>query len=228
MAEARGPDWFGLGVTAPYKKAVASLVDEVEADAATIGAVNNLVRRDDGRLVGINTDAPGFRTGVELAMGHPLAGGDVVVAGAGGAAHAEIVRTFRGNATVELEGVSVGGFDPLRSLASHMGMDVVDLDSQSLYIPKATAHFLVQDQRVTLEKLTLEVGGAELQLQGDYAFDGTAKLLVRADLRGIRRSWAPAHPGSVGSVPRMADLHFAGPLRNLEMVPTAQISQTQP
>jgi shikimate dehydrogenase len=90
VADARGPDWFGLGVTAPYKKVVAGLVDEVEADAATIGAVNNVVRTEDGRLVGINTDAPGFRAGVELAMGRPLDGADVVVAGAGGAAHAVV------------------------------------------------------------------------------------------------------------------------------------------
>ena len=38
-------------------------------------------RTDDGRLVGFNTDAPGFRAGVELAMGRPLARRDVVVAG---------------------------------------------------------------------------------------------------------------------------------------------------
>jgi shikimate dehydrogenase len=90
VAQARGPDWFGLGVTAPYKRVVAGLVDEVEADAATIGAVNNVVRTDDGRLVGINTDAPGFRAGVELAMERPLDGTDVVIAGAGGAAHAVV------------------------------------------------------------------------------------------------------------------------------------------
>ena len=60
VREARGPDWLGLGVTAPYKRVVAGLVDEVEADAETIGAVNNVVRTDDGRLVGFNTDAPGL------------------------------------------------------------------------------------------------------------------------------------------------------------------------
>jgi shikimate dehydrogenase len=90
VAAARGPDWLGLGVTAPYKQDVARLVDEVEGDARVIGAVNNVVRTDDGRLIGINTDAPGFRAGVELAMGRPLAGVDVVVAGAGGAAHAVV------------------------------------------------------------------------------------------------------------------------------------------
>lgn len=87
---ARGPDWLGLQVTAPYKRLVASLCDEVEPDATTIGAVNSATRTAEGRLLGFNTDAPGFRAGVELAMGRTLAGADVVVAGAGGAAHAVV------------------------------------------------------------------------------------------------------------------------------------------
>ena len=49
VTAARGPEYLGLGVTAPYKKVVANLVDEVEPDAARIGAVNNVVRSDDGR-----------------------------------------------------------------------------------------------------------------------------------------------------------------------------------
>ena len=87
---ARGPGWLGLGVTSPYKRVVGGLVDEVERDADRIGAVNNVVRRDDGTLLGFNSDAPGFQTGVEAAMGRPLAGARIVVAGAGGAAHAVV------------------------------------------------------------------------------------------------------------------------------------------
>jgi shikimate dehydrogenase len=90
VRDARGEGWLGLGVTAPYKQVVARLVDVVEPDAQAIGAVNNVVRTDDGRLIGFNTDAPGFRAGVELAMGRSLAGADVVVMGAGGAAHAVV------------------------------------------------------------------------------------------------------------------------------------------
>jgi shikimate dehydrogenase len=82
--------WLGLGVTAPYKRVVAGLVDAIEADAERIGAVNNVVREASGRLVGINTDAPGFRAGAELAMGSSLSGATVVVVGAGGAAHAVV------------------------------------------------------------------------------------------------------------------------------------------
>ncbi len=90
VASARGADWLGLGVTAPYKQVVAALVDEVEGDADAIGAVNNVVRTQDGRLIGFNSDAPGFRAAVESAMGRSLVGANVVVAGAGGAAHAVV------------------------------------------------------------------------------------------------------------------------------------------
>jgi shikimate dehydrogenase len=133
VATARGPDWLGLGVTAPYKRVVAGLCDEVEADADRIGAVNNVVRRDDGTLLGFNSDAPGFRAGVELAMGRPLRDARVVVAGAGGAAHAVVfacltagaaeltvgnrsvvaaealVRRFSGLGTSQVRGLELGG-----------------------------------------------------------------------------------------------------------------------
>ncbi|HET7027280.1 MAG TPA: shikimate dehydrogenase [Candidatus Limnocylindrales bacterium] len=95
---ARRPDFLGLGVTAPYKQVVAGLVDEVEGGARTIGAVNNVVRRDDSTLLGFNTDAPGFAAAVERAMGRPIEGVDVVVAGAGGAAHAVVFALLSGGA----------------------------------------------------------------------------------------------------------------------------------
>jgi shikimate dehydrogenase len=119
VADARASDaWLGLGVTAPYKPVVAGLVDQVDPVAATIGAVNNVVRTDDARLIGINTDAPGFRAGVELAMGRSLAGVDVVVAGAGGAARAVVFacldagarRVTVGNRTADSAGALIDRF----------------------------------------------------------------------------------------------------------------------
>lgn len=55
----RAPEMFGANVTIPYKEAVLRWLDEVDAQAARIGAVNTIVNRG-GRLVGYNTDAPGF------------------------------------------------------------------------------------------------------------------------------------------------------------------------
>lgn len=113
VAAARGPGFLGLGVTAPYKPLVATLVDEVEGEAGMIGAVNNVVRTDDGRLIGFNSDAPGFRAGAERAMGQPLTGLDVVVVGAGGAARAVVFACLAAN----VGRVTVAARDPERARA---------------------------------------------------------------------------------------------------------------
>lgn len=120
VAAARGEGWLGLGVTAPYKQLVAALVDEVEADAREIGAVNNVVRTADSRLIGFNTDAPGFRAGAEKAMGFPLTGARVALAGGGGVARA-IVHACRRAGVAKL---TVGNRTPRAVL----GVDTVALD----------------------------------------------------------------------------------------------------
>ena len=77
---------------------MAGLVDEVEGDAETIGAVNNVVRSPTAGSSDSTATRPGFLAGVELAMGRPLAGADVVVVGAGGAAHAVVFACLRAGA----------------------------------------------------------------------------------------------------------------------------------
>lgn len=57
------PDIKGLNVTIPYKQDVIQLLDELSADAKTIGAVNTIkiIRNgNDLKLQGFNTDATGF------------------------------------------------------------------------------------------------------------------------------------------------------------------------
>ena len=50
----------GLNVTIPYKEAVLPYCDELTPAAQHVGAVNTLVHRPDGKLVGDNTDYAGF------------------------------------------------------------------------------------------------------------------------------------------------------------------------
>lgn len=110
---ARGSEWLGLGVTAPYKQRVAELVDEVEAGALAIGAVNNVLRTDDARLIGFNSDAPGFQAGVEVAMGRSLEDLEVVVVGAGGAARAVVHACLVAN----VRRLTIASRDPERARA---------------------------------------------------------------------------------------------------------------
>lgn len=55
-----GPEWAGLSLTMPLKRAVIPLLDEVTETAVSVEAVNTVVRSEDGRLVGDNTDIPGM------------------------------------------------------------------------------------------------------------------------------------------------------------------------
>ncbi len=194
VREARGPEWLGLGVTAPYKQVVAGLVDEVEADAATIGAVNNVVRTDDGRLIGINTDAPGFRAGVELAMGRPLAGADIVVAGAGGAAHAVVFacldagarRVTVGNRTDDRAGQLVGRFAKVGSgevIAAQLGgQDFLDaLASADLAVNATTVGMVDPGATIDVERLRPDATVFDL-----VYVPAETPLVAAARARGLR------------------------------------------
>ncbi|MGW6546893.1 shikimate dehydrogenase [Streptomyces massasporeus] len=58
--EKLGPEWAGLSLTMPLKRAVIPLLDEVSDTAASVEAVNTVVFTEDGRRVGDNTDIPGM------------------------------------------------------------------------------------------------------------------------------------------------------------------------
>ena len=90
FAEVRQEEWLGFQVTSPHKQAAMGLVDEIEPQAAAIGAINSGLRTPEGRLVGFNTDAPGFARSVSSDLGMTLTGANVVVVGAGGAARAVV------------------------------------------------------------------------------------------------------------------------------------------
>lgn len=82
----------GVNLTVPHKEAALALVDDIEPLARRIGAVNTLVFREDGAIVGRNTDAFGFLE--NLRQGAPTwkpTTGAAVVLGAGGAARAACV-----------------------------------------------------------------------------------------------------------------------------------------
>ena len=79
-------DFTGLNVTIPYKKDVISYLDELSPTAEKLGAVNTIVRRDDGTLFGHNTDYFGFSSMVKKSQ-LDVAGKKVLVLGSGGASN---------------------------------------------------------------------------------------------------------------------------------------------
>jgi shikimate dehydrogenase len=76
-----GPEWRGLSLTMPLKRAVVPLLDEVRNRAVEAGAANTVVL-EDGRRVGHNTDVPGAVAALTGRWEHPVRRALVVGGGA--------------------------------------------------------------------------------------------------------------------------------------------------
>ena len=89
IAELRGDDFLGANVTIPHKERVVPLVDRRTEEALATGAVNTITK-EGKRLVGHNTDVPGFRTALDRLVGRQKMPRQAVVLGAGGGARAVV------------------------------------------------------------------------------------------------------------------------------------------
>ncbi len=82
----------GGSITLPHKERALALVDEATTLARRIGAINTLIVREDGTILGDNTDGYGFIANLQQVQpGWRGAAGPAVLLGAGGAARAIVV-----------------------------------------------------------------------------------------------------------------------------------------
>jgi 3-dehydroquinate dehydratase/shikimate dehydrogenase len=79
----------GLSVTMPYKESIVPQLDNTDSHTTKIGACNTVVRAQDGKLYGFNTDAAGIVRPLERRL-NTLEGARILVLGAGGAARAAV------------------------------------------------------------------------------------------------------------------------------------------
>jgi shikimate dehydrogenase len=127
-----GPDWAGLSLTMPLKRAVLPLLDHTDPLAATVGAANTVVLKDGQRL-GFNTDVAGLGAAMRAAGVTPE--GNVVVLG-GGATACSALAAVRETGTCDVT-VAVRArprAEPLRAVAARLGVTVrfADLANGSL------------------------------------------------------------------------------------------------
>ena len=113
IAEYRSnPDWRGCNVTMPHKQAIMPLLDALDPVAARIGAVNTVVRQEDGTLKGFNTDAGGFLEPLASALSKTHLFRMARILGTGGAARAIIAALAQLGFTLV-----VAGRDPAKARA---------------------------------------------------------------------------------------------------------------
>ena len=229
IAGTRDDVWLGFQVTMPHKQLVMDHLDEIEVEARQIGAVNSVLRRDDGTLVGFNTDAAGFQRAVEAELDIRFEGIRAVVAGAGGAARAVVHALVSGGADV----VTIGNRHPSRAqnLAADFGGQVYAVDLGSEFENSLTRADLAVNATIVgmiepgspFEVAALSESAAVYDLVYDPL---ESELLAAASARGLRTA------NGLGMLVAQAEIAFerwtgvpgAGPIMRASLAPPEPIA----
>ena len=131
----RAGEIHGLNVTIPHKQNVIPLLDELSDTAQTVGAVNTIVFKK-GKLLGENTDAPGFIEDLQNLI--PLRPrSNALVLGSGGAARAVVYALLNAGwqITIATREADIHQVDTLitdyatRNISSHSEADGTQYES---------------------------------------------------------------------------------------------------
>jgi shikimate dehydrogenase len=122
LLDTLGPDWAGLSLTMPLKRAVLPLLDRADALVTEVGAANTVLLAG-GCRAGYNTDVPGMITA--LAQAGVDLDGPVLMLGSGATACSALVALSRAGAdavTVAVRDPATAG--PFLAVASSCGIRV--------------------------------------------------------------------------------------------------------
>ncbi|MEV6685968.1 shikimate dehydrogenase [Streptomyces sp. NPDC051130] len=118
-----GPEWAGLSLTMPLKRAVMPLLDGVSDTAASVEAVNTVVFTEDGRRLGDNTDIPGIVAALHERGVDEVPAAAVLGAGAtASSALAALARICTGEVTAYVR--SRARADEMRQWGERLGVEV--------------------------------------------------------------------------------------------------------
>ncbi|MCX4777168.1 shikimate dehydrogenase [Streptomyces sp. NBC_01264] len=122
-----GPEWAGLSLTMPLKRAIIPLLDGISDTAASVETVNTVVFTEDGRKVGDNTDIPGLLAALGEQGVRKVESAAVLGAGAtASSALAALARICTGEVTAYVR--SEARAAEMRAWGERLGVDVRTAD----------------------------------------------------------------------------------------------------
>lgn len=122
-----GPEWAGLSLTMPLKRAVIPLLDGISDTAASVEAVNTVVFTKDGRRLGDNTDIPGIVAALDERGIDKVPSAAILGAGAtASSALAALSRICTGEVTAYVR--SQARADEMRQWGARLGVTVRTAD----------------------------------------------------------------------------------------------------
>jgi len=119
----------GLSITMPYKESILSHLDNTDSHTSKIGACNTVVRAQDGKLYGFNTDTSGVVRPLQQRIS--LEKARILVLGAGGAARAAVFGLKERGAEVYILNRSAAPAQKLARSARARTLKRVDLKKLS-------------------------------------------------------------------------------------------------
>lgn len=176
----------GLSVTIPHKETIIPMLDSIGTHAKKIGAVNTVVNKN-GKLRGYNTDWIGARRAIEEAL--DIEGKDVLVLGAGGAAHAIVYACTELGARVT---VLNRHLERAEELAAKFGAKAGRLSDILQYRAHLLVHTTSVGQGKDAERSLVPV---EFFRRGMFVFDIVYTPLENRLVREARRADCRVIPG---------------------------------
>lgn len=152
LSRVRNREIHGLNVTIPHKQNVISLLDELTPTAQAIGAVNTIYLRDK-KLIGDNTDAPGFLSDLNTFLGcrqsqivnrKPVLSkveASALVLGAGGSARAVVYALLNDGWNVTLAARRIEQAEQLASSFPNYQEQITNYNPD--HFPFSTFHLIV-------------------------------------------------------------------------------------
>src|ERR1700693_5137970 len=172
----------GLSITMPYKESILPYLDNTDTHTTKIGACNTVVRAQDGKLYGFNTDTSGIVRPLERRL-TTLQEAKILVLGAGGAARAAVFGLKERGAEVYILNRNVAAGQKLARRARARSVKRADLKKLAFdVIINATSVGMGNTHETPLQ---------EKEINARYVFDmiydpAETRLLQLAKQRGAQ------------------------------------------
>ncbi len=188
-AFAARPGARGCNVTVPFKHDAARCAHTASERVQRAGAANTLVLQPDGRIHADNTDGLGLVADIEHGAGRPLAGCDVLLVGAGGAA-AGVLAPLLGRRPRRLVLANRTHARAEALARSHAAL----AELQDVQLLAVEAQALEQDFDVVINASASSLAGAGVPVPGRVLRAGALAydMMYGAPAEGFL-AWAQAH-----------------------------------
>jgi shikimate dehydrogenase len=164
IAEVRRDDFLGANVTIPHKEKVVPLIDRLTEEAHATGAVNT-VTREGKRLVGHNTDVPGFDVALDRLVGRQKMPRQAVVLGAGGGARAIVFGLIRQGFTRVV--VFNRHLHRAEALVKHFGRSAAHMELRAMPWHESIIEAELSKTRVLVNATSIGLEGDDTPIPGE-------------------------------------------------------------